>query len=822
MSTLKKLRNAVLGDPARKPGTIDRKTGHHRATPWLERTDDCLYVSRNRQIWMYRVMENTPLAFSDADEKIDHGNKYATILEDLGQSSLKAPPGLATAPAGFYREIHLLTVRWYERPRPPDGTPSQRLASFQRQEVLNFTTAAQATFIGVKLTDIDPSKASRANGVFDLLKDFIAEAFDDNPTNFHLYARDRDWVHQKLAAHGGRIPTDDERRQLESWFNNGAGAEPEIIPFPDHIKIGREDKIEFAALERFGEGAFRAPGSEWISGLLDHPDGPAVVSLRAELMPGADTRKQLRKSIRARREADAEAAKTGEAERVEEIQEHQLTVFAEQKFSGVDAPPSLRATSIIFGHRETGYDREPYTDFLRHSYGIDVKPLTHRQMAALEECMPGGQARSNPFPLQISTEMAAYAGLGMFTEIGDPQGAFVGRGYPDGTPVFFDPLEASRHNLPPATFIAGVPGSGKTLLALNMSYQAVLGGLRVSFVNPKGQDSLYPMVDWMRSQGLDCEWVSISRLAESEGPGTYDPFRYANSPTTAAELIANLITTVIDFDQRQRTALRHGLTVGAKEGARFAMEALGYVTDDYVREQVQATWASTALFALFLSDRPRPRFDAAGDGGTGKFVLTEFDVDLNLPSGIRENYTDAERIGLAAVRAVTAANVGMLAGTDGGMFIVDEAHNILGHPDTVNQIQKLMREGRSLNLAQVYISQLVSDLLRVGGTGSSLESYISRVFALKMTDPVEARAALELVGFDPTEDRVQGMRDFGAVKTAAGVRPSFGYYRDLIGRKALVSFGPLGHDFLRAASTNIDDRKAREMAEAAEREEHAA
>lgn len=819
---LAKARNAVFGDPSKKVGTVDRRTGQHRATPWMERSDDCMYVGLDRSIWLYRVIENTPLQYSDVDEKLDHGRKFETILNDLGQSSIKAPPGMTNAPAGFYRDIHLLTVRWYERPVPP-ASSNRPLAAYQDQEVLAFVAPAQAMFVGVRLSNLDASKVSRANSIFELMKDLVGEAFDDSPTNFGFYRKDRDWVHQKLAAHGGRIPTDHERRQLESWFNHGNGAEPEIIPHPDHLLIDRDDKIEFAALERFQTTAFRAPGSEWIAAVMDHGDGPCVVSLRAQLQPGTDTRKQLRKSIRARREAEAEAAKTGEADRVEELQENELTVFAEQKYSGADAPASLRNCSVIFGHRETNYDREPYTDWLRHNFGIETKPLTHRQMAALEECMPCSQQRSNPFPLHISTEMAAHAGLGMFTELGEGGGAFVGRGLPEGTPVFFDPLEASRQNAPPATFIAGIPGSGKTLLALHMSYQAVLGGLKVSFVNPKGQDSLYPMVEWMRSQGLDCEWVSISRLFETEGPGTYDPFRYARQPATAAALVSNLITTVLDFDQTQRTALRHGLNQGAQAGARCAIEALQHVTDDFVREQVSAMWASTPLFALFMSDRPRPRFDAvAGAEGTGKFVLTEFDVDLNLPAGLRENYSDAERIGLAAVRAVTAANVGMLAGTSGGMFIVDEAHNILGHPDTVNQIQKLMREGRSLNLAQVYISQLVSDLLKVGGTGSSLESYISRVFALKMTDASEAAAALELVGFEPSEERIAQMREFGAVRLQSGVRPSFGYYRDLQGRKSIVSFGPLGQDFLAAASTNIDDRKARELAAIAERGEQVA
>jgi hypothetical protein len=1380
----------LLGDPSLKSGYVDPQTGARRATPWIERTDDGIYTSTNRSVWVYRVLENVPLRFEDDDALLDHGGRVRQILADIGQTSLTTPPFMQEAPPGFYRNIHIATIRWHHWPEPPPGTPTRDLAAFIADEILSFSAPAQAVFFGVELITGDARARARANNFFDFAKDMVNDLFNDNPTDYTRFDRDLNNLLPILKRNDCRTPTRDEMRQLEAWFTNGSTAEPEIIAYPDHLVIDRDDHLEFSALERLNQKVFRAPHSEWLSDIMDHPDGPSIVSIRAELQPSADTRKALRKSIRSRNLAEKERQKANKEEMVEETEDFELTRLAEGLYSHSDSDPSLRNVSIVFGHRGDGDDvEESYIDYLRHSYHMDVKPLTHKQIAALDEVQPGSVKRGSPFPLHVSLSTVAYAGIGSFTDIGDPEGAFLGRGLPDGTPVYFDFLASSKLDMPPATFIAGIPGSGKathlntlcvtplgftrmgdikvgddvvgrdgkpcrvrgiwehdnlefydvrfsdgqvvracvdhqwlvhdrrknlqvtskkraaaverwhatmetadlleleagrvsgestcdellgllrglpvevpwdtyigvyaalsesgcpsriaprqveveardaaveqpitttlydveaalvacvvkwssprgrwaeqiaarhdaakqvladvagagewasqsdlarlvlgdgadqeavrslrqrivkivrdaqvpsragetvavsagkaayvrerdvvlyptdvalkhlagylranagerpldepsmrvmtvgamleeghkeygahsrfsvpvaepldlpdadlpvapytfgawlgdgssnggaiaaartvtdsemvsdqqqmlsrigddgyeawvvessrdkillrvegltvrlreagalnnkhipmlylrasydqrlavlqglmdtdgtisvdgnchlalcnerlaadalalirtlgikasmtqgeaaiveddpdrpgekrrrvtgpcwnisftttrpvfrlprkaerlpedvratqdriyitdivavpsepgrciqvdspdhtylvegcvpthnTFMSLHLSMQAALSGLRVAFVNPKGMDTLRSILPYMESYGIETEWVAISRLAESGGQGTFDPFRYAATPETAAMLGANLITTVLDFDQEQRTALRHGLMTGAKNGAGCVGQAMEYVKQQspYVYAQVRAFWESTPMFGLCMGYEPKPRMVGAAreriPGELGKFLLTEFDVEMNLPNGVKENYTDAERIGLAAVRAVTTANIGMLAGTQGGVFMMDEAHNVLGHPDTINLIQKIMREGRSLNVAQIYVSQLVSDLLKVGSSGASLESYISRAFALRMTDPVEAAAALKLIGYEPNEDRIATMRQFGAKKTPEGIQPALGYFRDLHGRKSVVSFGPYAESFARAASTNIVDRQERE------------
>src|SRR4029453_13955330 len=207
--------------------------------------------------------------------------------------------------------------------------------------------------------------------------------------------------------------------------------------------------------------------------------------------------------------------------------------------------------------------------------------------------------------------------------------------------------------------------------------------------------------------------------------------------------------------------------------------------------------------------QPRPRFDE--HELSSALTLIEFDVDLNLPSQVKEVYSDAERISLAAIRCVTTASVCILSLSDGGGMATDEAHTVLGHADTVQLNSKMMREGRSLNVGLIYASQLPSDVLSKG-----METYISRVFAMALEDDVEAAAAIKLVGFEVTDERIRMLRDAGP-RRAGPDRPgraAGSLHRDLLGRArgGVPAPGPTPADVLRAFSTNVDDRRARDAA----------
>ena len=86
-------------------------------------------------------------------------------------------------------------------------------------------------------------------------------------------------------------------------------------------------------------------------------------------------------------------------------------------------------------------------------------------------------------------------------------------------------------------------------------------------------------------------------------------------------------------------------------------------------------------------------------------------------------------------------------------------------------------------------------------------SYMGRVMVMKMTDDVEAQAALEVCKLLPTPERMAMLRQFGPIR---GERGSYAFYRDLLDRCSLVGIGPIPQDIAELFSTNPLDRKARE------------
>ena len=801
---------ARLTDDRGGTGTVDRHTMAFRATPWIERETGgghVLYTGRDGTLWIYGVIRNHPLYYEDDGTILDVGRRVENVLLEIGRTSLSRSFGIKSTAS--YRDVHVLSVRWEGTPEVPPDTPTAAQAAYLTDVLEDLHLPRQVTFLGVKLRDIDAVAAARSRSMVDMTVELVASLMRDRPTDYRAYEPDRRHIASALRRHDCRMPTRAEWSRLEAWFNDGRHAEPEIIRLPDKLVVSSRDELEFVALERFGAPTFAAPSAMWLADAFNLEHGPDVVSLRAQLQTAEDTTRDLRRSLRNQsRNHEDERLNNPHDSDDEEADRLEFTRAVRREYAQGRDVPSLLGCSIIFGRRTPPrHATETFVEFLASSYGIETTPLEHRQMLALDEVQPASRVRCSPWPQRLNLGMVAYSGIASFTDLGDPAGAYVGQGLPDGTPVYYDPMAASRLDRPPTTYLCGRPGSGKTMLLQLLCFQSVLMGHRVIVVNPKGFDSLQPVVDLVNADtDHSAERVSLATLASEDGGGAFDPFRYAR-PDTAASIAANFITTVIDLDQRQRTALRFGLNRGAVGGAGCVGEALRCVDDPAVVDLVDKMWASTPLFQLGVGMQPRPRFDA-GDL-TSDLTLIEFDVDLNLPSQLKEVYTDAERISLAAIRSVATASVGILSLSDGGVMATDEAHTVLGHADTVQLNNKMMREGRSLNVGLIYASQLPSDVLSKG-----METYISRVFAMALEDDAEAAAAIRLVGFDVTEDRIQMLRDAGPRRETADhpARAAVSLHRDLHGRRSAVLHDPIPERVFRAFSTNVDDRRARRAA----------
>ncbi|WP_395105146.1 ATP-binding protein [Actinomadura sp. SCN-SB] len=805
-----------------RAGRSEADTATMWTTPYAWRTADGIYVGHNGEVWMYRALPLSPMKWEDPEQQLTLALPLARLLSELGGTSRQPIGGLATLSSN--RNIHVISITWDDQVVPPPENAAA-LRSYQAG-AFGFLAPRRALLVGVLLRSSLMDKASRtdrnASGAakFKALTELVKESIAEDVPNLELYRKDIELLQVIFERANARPPTRQELDHLESWYNLGRGPDAVLEELPTRLRVHGLGELEMSAVMRFDQPILESPHSQWAMEAVSLPgDAPHVISIRAELEPANLTRARARRAQRRIMANMQEERKTQDLEKVELSKTFRQAKEVEDYLAGSNQP-MLANCSIVMA-REVSGAAQTYIDYLSQVYGIQMKPLEHRQIQALEETLPCSSVRVNPFLQDVNVPMISHAGLQSFSHLGDGTGVFGGLIDPDGTPFFVDPLGAPRRNLPPVFGIFGDPGSGKTFFAQSVALQSALNGLPVIFVNPKGGDSLYGMVDYARKLGLPSGRVSMAALEES--PGAFDPFRYA-PPTIAAEIANVHILAALD-DHRdgltlpERLALGSGLKRGALNGARCVWDALRYVPGEEaerLRGLVEQQMEASSMFALGIALKPLPRLDM-----TQLLTLVDFDRDLGLPEGKSPSeYSVSERIGLAAVRLVIRASLEILISNRSGVLVVDEAWTFLSQAEGLASLQRISREGRSLNILPVFLTQRIADVVT-----KDLESYLSRVLVLKLNERKEAEAALSLCGLQPTPERIADLREFGPLPPENGEpgRWARGIFRDLAGRHAQVVLGPTPPEAAAAYSTHPEDRRKREERRAAAaRAEHGA
>jgi hypothetical protein len=796
MGILSKLNNIL---DRSKEGTSDETKATFYTTPVAYRDEDGVWVGHNGELWMYRVIDSNPVSWEDPATKIGVEKPLADILYELASTSRDTGGLKALSKA---REVHLLALTWETDAQVPKGTPDD-LAQFMKR-LLYFTVPNRAVVVGVKLW----SGLAKDKSLFEQVRDRVTGALGESGPDWESYEQDRRVVAEILGRNGGVIPPRRVREQMESWYNYGRGTDVAAWETEDYVRVGAE-RIEMAAVMRFDSPILYAPHNQWGLSAQTHPAPVCVASVRGILEPSGVSRNRVRKSQRRVLNEIEEEQASGDIERPEQSMVLQLAQEVEQ-FILSNREPLVSNCSIVLGRRVQPNVDETYADELRNVYGIETQPLVHRQMAALEETLPTSSRRVNPFVQDLSIGMLAYAGFQGFSNLGDGKGVWVGLTDPDYVPCFLDPLGAPKANRPPGLLIAGDPGSGKTFLASLLAIQSSLAGHQTIFVNPKPSDSLAPMARFAGGR--------VVKLTEiEEQGGFFDPFRFtAQTPEgrqVAADIASQHILAVLGsrgvaglgFSQEQEIALIAGLREGATRGAQCVAQAMQFVPDQSVQQLVYQQ-AADPLFRLGISFQPVEPY-SADDG----LLLIEFDRPLDVPEkGVSPaEYTRTQRLAVAAVRLVTRSSLEILASRKGGVLVVDEAWMFLQSTEGLAALQSIGRMGRSQNILPIFATQRVDDLLR---EGVDMEGYLSRVFALQLADEREARAALRLCRLEPTEGRINWLRQAGPRRGEGGRtgRAAMGLHRDLQGRHAAVMFGPVPEDVRLAISTNPEDRRVRD------------
>ena len=354
--------------------------------------------------------------------------------------------------------------------------------------------------------------------------------------------------------------------------------------------------------------------------------------------------------------------------------------------------------------------------------------------------------------------------------------------------------------------------SHNTFFAQNFATQCVLADLPVFFINPKAADPLTGMVDYINEQ-TPASATTTSIMKATEEPGAFDPFRFAVEPTYAAEVASKFILTALSpprdsLPTEVRLSLESGLKRGALNGAKCVWDALDFITSkdhrDYLKDLIDKQMDASALFALGIAKRPRGRLSMLSN----HLNLVSFDREIGLPSGSNpDHYEVSERIAIATVNLVTKAALEILIANRGGVLILDEAWTFLQQNESMATLQRISREGRSLNIVPVFLTQRINDAIQ-----REMESYFSRILVLKLTDDTEAREAMRICGLEATKERMALLREAGP-KPPKGDQPAVwaqGMFRDLQMRHAWVALGPTPEAAMKAWSTNPEDKRRAE------------
>jgi Arc/MetJ family transcription regulator len=373
------------------------------------------------------------------------------------------------------------------------------------------------------------------------------------------------------------------------------------------------------------------------------------------------------------------------------------------------------------------------------------------------------------------------------THVGPDRGAYIGHTLTASRqPVLHDPTEASRTSRPPATLLAGTLGSGKTIALQLLLYQAFLQGARVVDIDPKGDHRLDQL------PGMTGHVEEIELTAGPEHQGLLDPLRIA-PPGTGEDLAVSFLCDVLPqpIAPEWRAEIRRAVRTVAQRGDGTAccqqvIRRLREGEDPAPRVAgVLEVYADTGLAQLGFAT-PHTTLDIAG--GRQVTSLRIRNLPRPLPGTPKAELSEEERIGQAVLRLLVAYAMHLM-GSDRSRHKAlgfDEAWFLLSDAAGRRLIEHLNRWGRSENATPFLVTHLTGD-------ARELDNLIGTRLVFGMESEKEARAALELLRLDPSDERHR--------QRLLGFRKGACLMRDLHGQVAPVQIDPADPELLHILDT---------------------
>jgi hypothetical protein len=452
-----------------------------------------------------------------------------------------------------------------------------------------------------------------------------------------------------------------------------------------------------------------------------------------------------------------------------------------------ERPPLLNVAVSLAVGAGSGEELEHRVEALRQRYGTVAlhRPLG-LQPALFFDHLPradGGVVRDYADVLTVE-QFGALMPLGTH-RAGAEHGVYIGRTLSGGgRPVRFDITEASRTGRPPSILLAGTLGSGKTIAAELLAYQAERRGSLVVDVDPKPDHNFEALPEL-------ADRVHVIELSgDDRYRGLLDPLAVApealREDLASSYLMDLLPQAPPAWETQVRKAVRDALEA-RHPSCRGVLDVLTSSADRDARAagEALAVWADSGVARLGFGDGTSARIAAERPVTT----IKARGLSLPAPGVPRADYDQAERLGVATLKLIAAYAMRLVSGDRSVHKVVlfDEAWFLLASRDGRRLIDRLNRLGRAENATLILATQQLTDV-------GEIENLIGTRLIFGQETAAEARRALELLGLDP-DDRV-------LVERLRGYRRGRCLMRDIDDRVAELQIEPVYEHLLEILDTS--------------------
>lgn len=519
----------------------------------------------------------------------------------------------------------------------------------------------------------------------------------------------------------------------EKWGEGEVGAlvEAEIENNPKFLKItqqtdrglqtGYRATLCFA---KFPEVMNYPHGEPWIHFASYLPFG-VDFSIRFSLTPSRQVQKQAER-MRKRHvdQADNQANASGEVSLMnrEQIQlGHDLNYVLER-----DKTPWFYGYHRLTVTAETEeLLKERVTQVIDHYKDIDILVVwsTGDQMTLLKESIPNDYVRMNSYFQRQELSViggGVPSGAGTVGEVGSSVqankygrlGPYIGETIGSTRmPVCFSLLTAAEANNPPTTTILGQSGSGKTHLALTLTYQAVLDGAWTIIIDPKGQVGKMKLMPGIENR------TKVLDMAYGE-PGILSPFLLTDDVSKQKELA--LETCIIFAGGRKQidnvgfSALAAAIEHTMRRPNPSLQRVLGILLQDSSQEAKRLGQTLKLASELPLGRLCFPPGEEKVSVDSGLTIFTINGLTLPPPEKKMEDYLNSESLSIAIMYLLTSFTSQLLISgavqqKQPKLLVIDEAWMVAGSEQGGQLIESFVRMGRSLNCSLLLISQAASE-----------------------------------------------------------------------------------------------------------------